>query len=168
MTEVIKEGWLSKLGGIRKNWKKRWFVAYKDALVRCTRTRTCTLVCSTDCTQSDIITFLVHRYYFYILAFSSRLPPNTPNCTDVAASCINPMATFEPKTFPLLADDVCKTHYADGDVKCCKSNTALKSLFRSYKRQFGQCGVCIQQLEQMECALACDPSQSRFCSNDTL
>jgi len=33
MTEVIKEGWLSKLGGIRKNWKKRWFVAYKDALV---------------------------------------------------------------------------------------------------------------------------------------
>ena len=93
---------------------------------------------------------------------------DTGNCTDVAASCINPTATFEPKTFPLLADDVCKTHYVDGDIKCCKSNTALKSLFRSYKRQFGQCGVCIQQLEQMECALACDPSQSRFFSNDTL
>ena len=27
---------MSKLGGIRKNWKKRWFVAYKDALV-CSR-----------------------------------------------------------------------------------------------------------------------------------
>ena len=36
MTEVMKEGWMSKLGGIRKNWKKRWFVAYKDALV-CSR-----------------------------------------------------------------------------------------------------------------------------------
>lgn len=28
---------MSKLGGIRKNWKKRWFVAYKNALV-CSRT----------------------------------------------------------------------------------------------------------------------------------
>ena len=28
-----KSGWLSKLGGVRKNWKNRWFVLYADTIV---------------------------------------------------------------------------------------------------------------------------------------
>eukprot|EP01095_Lingulamoeba_sp_RSL-Kostka_P000286 TRINITY_DN1044_c0_g1_i4.p1 TRINITY_DN1044_c0_g1~~TRINITY_DN1044_c0_g1_i4.p1 ORF type:complete len:197 (+),score=58.80 TRINITY_DN1044_c0_g1_i4:231-821(+) len=26
VTKIYKEGWLKKLGGVRKNWKKRWFL----------------------------------------------------------------------------------------------------------------------------------------------
>ena len=30
MDQVLKEGWMLKLGGVRKNWKKRWFVAHNE------------------------------------------------------------------------------------------------------------------------------------------
>lgn len=38
----------------------------------------------------------------------------------------------------------------------------LRALFKSYKRLFGQCDVCIKRLEVMECSLACDADNSRF------
>ena len=28
--EVLKEGYLTKQGHVRKNWKRRWFVLYAD------------------------------------------------------------------------------------------------------------------------------------------